>query len=144
MVFVSEDLGTMSAGDSDGMDKSGVLKALKVKSYPRILKRAGLTGGSAPEDSAIEIRVGDTVLAKLYNNATSLSDYSKDLVEVNALIPAKNELIVECVDSFPAACKIHLEIVPKITYRRRYSGGQTQQGSTSRRYGIPITKSRFG
>ena len=116
MVFLFEKFATATpaAGTIALFDETANLKSNKVKSYDRIIMGAGLIGGSAALDSAMEIKAGDAVLYSLWNHNTTPLGGVNDLYTGTAIVKGHQELIGEVTDAFAAQCYLLLYIVPKL------------------------------
>lgn len=81
-MYLNESLGTMTAGDADGMELTEVLKANQKANYNRRLLGIGLTGQTAI-DGAIEITVGKTLIASLKTQQASNALLFDELIPLN-------------------------------------------------------------
>ena len=109
MLF-QNDLGTLAAGaNAENLDQYWT-EFCKAHPYPRLIKFACLSGGTAAGDSAVEIYTeGGYKLLHLENNSTDEAMDGDDHVPVDGFIPAGESLLLECSDAFAADC--HMSIV---------------------------------
>ena len=102
----------MAANAVNGMTLTGELMDHETKPFPRILVAATLSGGTAADDSAVEILAGDYKLCMLENHNTDEAILGYDLKPVNGFIPPNTKIVIKCVDAFAADCHIGLLIQP--------------------------------
>lgn len=70
-----------------------------ISGRPRVLRALGLTGSAAVGDSAADFKVGNRVVASLYNNATGFPAADSGKFETSFAIPAGEPLSIIVTDA---------------------------------------------
>lgn len=109
----------MALNDTDGMTNNERLSSAQSSSTPRRLVRAGMSGGTASDDSEIEVYAGDYLLCRLKNLKTTGELKAEDLIPVHGFIPANTKIIIKCSDAMPDNCFIGFEIKDLAQRNRR-------------------------
>ena len=80
----------------------------RVAGYQRMIKRVALKGSAAALDTEIQLMVGQTEVARLFNSGTGAPNRD-DLFEVGIRVPANAPVYAKVVDA-PATNPINLAL----------------------------------
>ena len=124
MVLINAALGTFILTSGDGFDLDKDLKVHAQSKARRQILFIGLTGGSALNDTYVDLKKTDsngneTLLAHIANSNTTHSMPMDDMLPLGEWIAPNESLELICADAAPAAVRIHMVINTYRTRRRR-------------------------